>query len=49
MFKLKSSFYLLMIYFLFNFSLNSFSSEIKIPKKIYGITIDDGWYDEVKT
>ena len=35
MFRLKSSFYLLMIYFLFNFSLNSFSSEIKIPKKIY--------------
>ena len=49
MFGLKSSFYLLVIYFLFNFSLNSFSSEIKIQKKLYGITIDDSWYDEVKT
>ena len=49
MFRLKSSFYLLVIYFLFNFSLNSFSSEIKIQKKLYGITIDDSWYDEVKT
>lgn len=39
MFRLKSSFYLLMIYFLFNFSLNSFSSEIKIPKKYMGLLL----------
>ena len=31
-------------------SLKTFSSEIGgFIKKIYGITIDDGWYDEVKT
>ena len=48
MYKSKLLFSLLIICFLFNFSLNSFSSEIKIQKKLYGITIDDGWYDEVK-
>ena len=49
MFKSKLLFYSLIICFLFNFSLNLFSSEIRIQKKLYGITIDDGWYDEVKT
>ena len=49
MYKSKLLFSLLIICFLFNFSLNLFSSEIRIQKKLYGITIDDSWYDEVKT
>ena len=48
MFKSKLLFYSLIICFLFNFSLNLFSTEIKISKKLYGFTIDDSWYDEVK-
>ena len=49
MYKSKLLFSLLIICFLFNFSLNLFSTEIKISKKLYGFTIDDSWYDEVKT
>ena len=48
MYKSKLLFSLLIICFLFNFSLNLFSTEIKISKKLYGFTIDDSWYDEVK-
>ena len=42
---LKSLFYL---FILFNFSSNLLANEIKIQKKLYGITIDDSWYDDVK-
>lgn len=48
MYKSKLLFSLLIICFLFNFSLNLFSTEIKISKKLYGFIIDDSWYDEVK-
>ena len=45
---LKSLFYLFVFYFFFNFSSNLLATEIKAQEKLYGITIDDGWYDDVK-
>ena len=42
---LKSLFYL---FIFFNFSSNLFATEIKTQEKLYGITIDDSWYDDVK-
>ena len=45
---LKSLFYLFVFYFFFNFSSNLLATEIKIQEKLYGITIDDSWYDDVK-
>lgn len=44
---LKSLFYLFVFYFFFNFSSNLLATEIKAQEKLYGITIDDGWYDDV--
>ena len=43
---LKSLFYL---FIFFNFSSNLLATEIKAQEKLYGITIDDSWYDNVKT
>ena len=45
---LKSLSYLFIICFFFNFSSNLLATEIKIQEKLYGITIDDSWYDDVK-
>ena len=42
---LKSLFYL---FIFFNFSSNLLATEIKIQEKLYGITIDDSWYDDTK-
>ena len=42
---LKSLFYL---FIFFNFSSNLLATEIKAQEKLYGITIDDSWYDNVK-
>ena len=42
---LKSLFY---FFIFFNFSSNLLATEIKEQEKLYGITIDDGWYDDVK-
>ena len=46
--NLKSLFYLFIFYFFFNFSPNLLATEIKTQEKLYGITIDDSWYDDVK-
>ena len=45
---LKSLSYLFIICFFFNFSSNLLATEIKTQEKLYGITIDDSWYDDVK-
>ena len=45
---LRLSFYLFIFYFFFNFSSNLLATEIKTQEKLYGITIDDSWYDDVK-
>lgn len=45
---LKSLFYLFVFYFFFNFSSDLLATEIKTQEKLYGITVDDSWYDDVK-